>query len=157
VNLERPLAPSGRLGGHIVQGHIDGVGELLSLDPLGDGNWWLTVRVPEELDPHLVFKGSIAIDGISLTIAALDEDVLSVTVVPHTYENTTLKTCRPGSLMNLEVDIIAKYVAKLLGEAGVLQDWASKLREMGVLKCEGRVRPPFGVNTLPEPDPRQLA
>src|SRR3954447_22230626 len=71
VNLERPLSPTGRLSGHIVQGHVDGTGEFLSLDPLGGENWWLKIRVPGELDPLLVFKGSVAIDGISLTIAAL--------------------------------------------------------------------------------------
>ena len=72
VNLERPLSPTGRLSGHIVQGHVDGTGELLSLEDLGDDNWWLRIRVPAELDPFLVYKGSIAIDGISLTIAALE-------------------------------------------------------------------------------------
>ncbi len=75
VNLERPVTPATRLSGHIVQGHVDATGELVSLDPLGDGNWWLKVRVPAELDRYLVHKGSIAIDGISLTIAALDPGV----------------------------------------------------------------------------------
>src|SRR5215469_14346399 len=75
VNLERPLSPSGRLSGHIVQGHVDATGEFLSLEALGDENWWLRVRVPAELDPYLVYKGSIAIDGISLTIAELERDV----------------------------------------------------------------------------------
>ena len=97
MNLERPLSPSGRLSGHIVQGHVDGTGEFLSLDALGDENWWLRIRVPAELDPFLVFKGSIAIDGISLTIAALEGDVLSVTIIPHTYRNTTLGGYRPGA------------------------------------------------------------
>src|SRR4029078_3322874 len=72
VNLERPLLPTSRLSGHIVQGHVDGTGEFLSLEPLGNENWWLRVRVPPELDRYLVFKGSIAIDGVSLTIAALE-------------------------------------------------------------------------------------
>ena len=72
VNLERPLSPSGRLNGHIVQGHVDGTGEFLALDALGDDNWWLRIRIPAELDPYLVYKGSIAIDGISLTIAAIE-------------------------------------------------------------------------------------
>ena len=114
VNLERPLSPRGRLSGHIVQGHVDGTGEFLSLEPLGDENWWLKVRVPAELDPLLVFKGSIAIDGISLTIAALEADVLSVTIIPHTWRNTTLGSYKPGSRVNLEVDVIAKHVEKLL-------------------------------------------
>ncbi len=115
VNLERPLSPTGRLSGHIVQGHVDGTGELLSLEVLGDENWWLRVRVPAELDPFLVYKGSIAIDGISLTIADLAADVLSVTIIPHTYRNTTLASYRTGARLNLECDILAKHVAKLLG------------------------------------------
>lgn len=114
VNLERPLSPTGRLSGHIVQGHVDGTGEFLSLEALGDENWWLRVRVPAELDPFLVYKGSIAIDGISLTIAALEADVLSVTIIPHTWRNTTLGSYRPGALVNLECDILAKHVEKLL-------------------------------------------
>ena len=115
VNLERPLLPTDRLSGHIVQGHVDGTGELLSLDPVGDGNWWLRIRVPQDLDRYLVFKGSIAIDGISLTIASLDRDVLGVTIIPHTYQATTLASCRPGARVNLECDVLAKHVEKLLG------------------------------------------
>ena len=76
VNLERPLSPAGRLGGHLVQGHVDATGELLALDSLGDGNWWLTVRIPEELDRYVVEKGSVAIDGISLTVASIKEQRL---------------------------------------------------------------------------------
>ena len=114
VNLERPLLPTDRLSGHIVQGHVDGTGEFLSLDPVGDENWWLKIRVPAELDRYLVFKGSIAIDGISLTIASLERDVLSVTIIPHTYEVTTLGTYRPGGRVNLECDVLAKHVEKLL-------------------------------------------
>ncbi len=132
VNLERPLSASGRFGGHIVQGHVDGTGELVSLEELGDGNWWLSVRVPAELDSYLVFKGSVAVDGISLTIAALEGDMLSATVIPHTYENTNLRWRRPGARLNLECDIIAKYVAKLLGQgtrpAGLSVE---KLKELG--------------------------
>lgn len=114
VNLERPLRPSSRLSGHLVQGHADGTGVLLALDPLGDDNWWLRVQTPPELDRYLVFKGSIAIDGISLTIAALENGVVSVTIIPHTYRNTTLSGYRPGARVNLECDIIAKHVEKLL-------------------------------------------
>jgi riboflavin synthase len=132
VNLERPLSPSGRLGGHIVQGHVDGTGELVSLEELGDGNWWLSVQFPAELDPFLVMKGSVAIDGISLTIAALEGDILSATIVPHTYEHTTLRQTRPGEPMNLECDIIAKYVAKLLGREAALPGLTTeKLLELG--------------------------
>jgi riboflavin synthase len=114
VNLERPLLPTDRLNGHIVQGHVDGTGEFLSLDSVGDENWWLKIRVPAELDRYLVFKGSIAIDGISLTIASLDKHVLSVTIIPHTYEVTTLGTYKPGGRLNLECDVLAKHVEKLL-------------------------------------------
>jgi len=132
VNLERPLAAGGRLDGHIVQGHVDATGVLHSLEPLGDENWWLQVRFPSELDPYLVFKGSIAIDGISLTIAALQEEILSVTVVPHTYQNTRLRVLKPGDRLNLECDIIAKYVAKLLGKSeGPSRLTVEKLRELG--------------------------
>lgn len=114
VNLERPLLPTDRLSGHIVQGHVDGTGEFLSLDSVGDENWWLKIRVPGDLDRYLVFKGSIAIDGISLTIASLERDVLGVTIIPHTYQVTTLGTYKPGSRVNLECDVLAKHVEKLL-------------------------------------------
>lgn len=114
VNLERPLSPMGRLSGHIVQGHVDGTGEFQSLEALGDENWWLKVRFPTALDPYLVYKGSIAIDGISLTIAAVEGDILSVTIIPHTYRNTTLNTYQPGSQVNIECDILAKHVEKLI-------------------------------------------
>jgi len=114
VNLERPLAAGGRLSGHIVQGHVDGTGEFLGAQTAGGGNWWLRVRVPGELDPFLVHKGSISIDGISLTIAALDSGVVAVSVIPHTYRNTTLAGYRPGARVNVECDILAKHVEKLL-------------------------------------------
>lgn len=114
VNLERPVTPTTRLSGHIVQGHVDGTGELLALDALGDENWWLRVRVPAELQRYLVFKGSIAIDGISLTIAALERDELAVAIIPHTYRNTTLAGYAPGARLNLECDVLAKHVEKLL-------------------------------------------
>lgn len=115
ANLERPLSPTGRLGGHLVQGHIDGAGELLALDPLGNDNWWLTVRIPSELDRYVVSKGSIALDGISLTVAEIDAGVLAVTIVPFTYHSTALRTRRPGDRLNIECDILAKYVEKFLG------------------------------------------
>jgi len=132
VNLERPLSPTGRLSGHIVQGHVDGTGEFVSFESLGDENWWLRIRVPAELDAFLVFKGSIAIDGISLTIAALEGDLLSVTIIPHTYRNTTLAGYRAGSRMNLECDILAKHVEKLLRKLDVKNPLTvDKLREQG--------------------------
>jgi riboflavin synthase len=114
VNLERPLLPTDRLSGHIVQGHVDGTGEFLSLDSVGDENWWLKIRVPAELDRYLVFKGSLAVDGISLTIASIEHHVLSVTIIPHTYDVTTLGTYKAGGRVNLECDVLAKHVEKLL-------------------------------------------
>jgi riboflavin synthase len=114
VNLERPVSLSGRLSGHLVQGHVDATGELVSLDMLGDGNWWLRVKAPAQLDRYLIHKGSIALDGISLTIAALEDCVVSVAIIPHTYEGTNLRIRKPGERINIEVDMIAKYVEKLL-------------------------------------------
>ena len=114
VNLERPLSFTGRVGGHLVQGHVDGTGEMLSLAPLGDGNWWLKVRIPEELTRYVIHKGSITLDGISLTVAALEENAVSVAIIPHTYDNTALKTMNPGWPVNVEVDLMAKYVERLL-------------------------------------------
>lgn len=114
VNLERPVTPTTRLSGHIVQGHVDATGELISIDPLGDENYWLKVRIPAELEKYVVYKGSIAIDGISLTIAADDAGVLGVTIIPHTFANTTLGSARPGARLNLEADVLGKHVEKLL-------------------------------------------
>jgi riboflavin synthase len=114
VNLERPLAPTTRLSGHIVQGHVDATGTLESLKPLGHDNWWLRVRVPAELDRYLVHKGSVAIDGISLTLAEVSPGLIGVTIIPHTYAGTTLGARRPGDKLNIECDILAKHVEKLL-------------------------------------------
>jgi len=132
VNLERPLSPSGRLSGHIVQGHVDGAGEFLSLEELGDENWWLRIRVPAELDRYLVYKGSIAIDGISLTVASIESGVVSVTIIPHTYRNTTLAGYRTGSRVNIECDVLAKHVEKLLERVDVKKArTVEELRENG--------------------------
>ena len=114
VNLERPLLPTGRLSGHFVQGHVDGVGELASLAEVGDGNWWLRIRVPQELLRYLVYKGSIAIDGISLTVASVEADTIGVAIIPHTYEATSLGELTTGSKVNLECDVIAKHVERLM-------------------------------------------
>lgn len=115
VNLERPVTPTTRLSGHIVQGHVDATGELLAIDSIGEGNWWIKVRVPEALDRYFVEKGSITLDGISLTIARLDPGpVVNVTIIPHTYAHTTLGTAKPGDRINVEVDVLAKHVEKLL-------------------------------------------
>ena len=133
VNLERPLSPSGRLGGHLVQGHVDGTGEFLALEPLGDENWWLTIRVPEQLDRYVVEKGSIAIDGVSLTVASIEDGVLAATIIPHTQHTTALRARRPGDLVNLECDVLAKYVEKLLEASKRPRSALSldKLRELG--------------------------
>jgi riboflavin synthase len=115
VNLERPVTPATRLSGHIVQGHVDATGEVVALDELRNGNWWLKVRVPKSLDRYLVEKGSVTLDGISLTIAAIDGDVVGVTIIPHTFANTTIGQARVGTRLNIEVDVLAKHVEKLIG------------------------------------------
>lgn len=114
VNLERPLSLSSRLGGHIVQGHVDGVGEVARIEADGDRGAWLTVRSPADVRRYLVEKGSVCVDGVSLTIAELDGDAFSVALIPHTLNVTTLGSARPGDPVNLEVDVIAKYVEALL-------------------------------------------
>lgn len=114
VNLERPLQATGRLSGHFVLGHIDGTGSVQALDAVGDGNWWLSLRVPEDLLKFLVFKGSVAVDGISLTIAALEGSTMGIAIIPHTYEVTNLPSLRVGSRVNLECDMLAKHVHRLL-------------------------------------------
>jgi riboflavin synthase len=123
VNLERSVTPVTRLSGHIVQGHVDATGLLVALDELGDGNWWLKLRVPEVLDRYLVHKGSIAIDGISLTIADLaparyeSGPIVGVTIIPHTFMHTSLGQAKIGARLNVEVDVLAKHVEKLLASA----------------------------------------
>jgi riboflavin synthase len=114
VNLELPVTPATLLSGHIVQGHVDGTGELLSLEALGNENWWLRVRIPDELDRYVVYKGSLAIDGISLTVAAIEDQVASVTIIPHTHASTNLGRRKAGERLNLECDVLAKYVEKLV-------------------------------------------
>jgi riboflavin synthase len=113
VNLERPLRAQGRLDGHFVLGHVDGTAEIVSLEALGDDNWWLRIRVPSALTRYIVSKGSVAVDGISLTVAEIDDDVVSFTIIPHTYDHTTLHGYASGSRVNIEVDILAKHLEKL--------------------------------------------
>src|SRR5688572_15080550 len=113
VNLERPMRADGRFGGHIVQGHVDGVGKIRKFDRGGD-NWNLQVEFPEKAARYIVEKGSIAIDGISLTVAALTPPVLAVAIIPHTFENTNLRHARAGDTVNLEFDVIAKYVERMM-------------------------------------------
>jgi riboflavin synthase len=114
VNLERPAAIGDRLSGHIVQGHVDGTAEFLALDSLPDGNWWLKVRIPQALDRYMIHKGSVTLDGVSLTIAALEDCMLGVAIIPHTYANTILGSYHSGTTINVEVDVIGKYVEKFL-------------------------------------------
>lgn len=118
VNLERSVQLIQRLSGHIVQGHVDSTARLVDLMELGDGNWWLRVQVPQEFDRYIVYKGSIAIDGISLTVASIEDGLVGVTIIPHTYANTSLRTHKAGDRVNIECDILAKHVEKLL-RAGV--------------------------------------
>ncbi len=118
VNLERPLRADSRLGGHFVLGHVDGVGRIAALRPDGEGHW-LDVDVPEAIERYLISKGSIAVDGISLTIAALSAGRVGVAIVPFTFAHTTLGTARAGDRVNLEADMLGKYVARLLDERSV--------------------------------------
>lgn len=112
VNLERALAVGARLGGHFVQGHVDGVGELLRREPHGEwDDLWFTI--PPALTRYMVTKGSIAIDGVSLTLVNVEADRVSVALIPHTLAVTTIGTFQPGDPVNLEVDLLAKYVEKL--------------------------------------------
>ncbi len=113
VNLERAMPADGRFGGHIVSGHIDGTGTIRSVRRDGNAVWY-TIAAGSELRRYIVEKGSIAIDGISLTVAGVDETAFRVSVIPHTMEQTTLPDRREGDLVNLECDIIGKYVEKLL-------------------------------------------
>ncbi|HEY2930573.1 MAG TPA: riboflavin synthase [Acidobacteriota bacterium] len=109
VNLERPLAASGRLGGHFVQGHVDGTGAVASVDQDSPG-WRLALELPLNLLPYCVEKGSIAINGVSLTIAGIRGNRIWIALIPFTWENTALSELGPGDLVNVEVDLLAKYV-----------------------------------------------
>ncbi len=113
VNLERAVTPSTRLGGHIVQGHVDGRGKFISAVESG-GFWTVTIGFPPEMARYFVYKGSVAVEGISLTIAKLDEAGFEIAVIPKTWEVTNLSTLRPGDEVNLEADIIAKYVERMM-------------------------------------------
>ena len=124
VNLERALTLSSRLGGHLVQGHVDGVGRVSGLEPM-EGGAWLTVSAPADLAHYLVEKGSIGVDGVSLTIAARDGLVFSVALVPHTLHVTTLGSARVGDPVNIEVDLIAKYVETWIAGRGG-DPWAGR-------------------------------
>ena len=112
MNLELPTPAGAPLGGHVVQGHVDGVGTLLSLDPVtagGDSDWVLRVRLPQALTRYVVEKGSISVEGISLTVAGIERDEIWIAILPHTYTATNLHALRPGMGVNIEVDVLAKY------------------------------------------------
>jgi len=115
VNLELPMKADGRFGGHIVQGHVDGVGKLIDLQRIENSdNWWLHIEIPEDVERYTVFKGSISIEGISLTVARLDHSRCTIAIIPHTVEMTNLNSLKPGDPVNLEADLIAKYVEKMM-------------------------------------------
>jgi riboflavin synthase len=111
INLELPTPAGTPLGGHIVQGHVDGVATLLALDPIGN-DWRLKLRIPGELVRYVAAQGSITVNGISLTVAAIQNDVVEIAIIPHTYTATNLHTLKPGSGLNIEVDMLAKYAEK---------------------------------------------
>jgi len=113
VNIERAMRADTRLGGHFVQGHVDAVGTIVDVRPDGEFTW-VRIRFPQELAPQLVLKGSVAVDGISLTVAALGEDSFDVQIIPHTWTHTNLRGAHAGMRVNLECDIIGKYVARAM-------------------------------------------
>jgi riboflavin synthase len=113
VNLERPLTALKELGGHFVQGHVDGVGRVARLESEG-ANWWFGVRIPDELARYVAMKGSIALDGISLTVAGWHDGIVETAIIPFTYEQTNLLSLRVGDAVNIECDMLAKYVERLM-------------------------------------------
>ncbi len=136
VNLERALLVGGRLGGHFVLGHVDGVGRLTAKTPSGTG-YVVTCSYPRELERYLVFKGSIAINGISLTIASLAQTTFSVAVIPHTLESTTLHAMAPGDTVNLEVDILGKYFERFFQLGLAPQEKSASRFTSEYLKSQG--------------------
>lgn len=114
VNLERPLAANGRYGGHVVQGHVDATANVAAIDELDDGSFRYTFELPPSLAHYVVEKGSIAIDGISLTVASVDATSFSIAVIPHTHEVTTVGRRTVGDAVNVEADVLAKYVERLV-------------------------------------------
>jgi riboflavin synthase len=133
VNLERSLKLNDRLGGHFVQGHTNGTGTILELNKLGE-NYFLKIIVDENLERYLIDEGSITIDGISLTIAELDGSKVGISIIPHTWQNTSIKFKKVGDKVNVETDVLAKYIEKLVGKNGVndniniTENW---LKELG--------------------------
>ena len=117
VNLERAVTPATRLGGHIVQGHVDARGQFINVANHGE-SWTVRIRYPRDIARYLVFKGSVAVEGISLTIAALTDEHFEIAIIPKTWEVTNLSHLQPGDAVNIEVDVIGKYVEKLLATDG---------------------------------------
>jgi riboflavin synthase len=113
VNLERPLAAGARLGGHFMQGHVDGIGRVTRLTPEGE-SWWLSVRIPDTLRRYVAEKGSIAIDGISLTVAKWHDGIVDIAIIPFTHQHTNVHAMSPNDAVNIETDILAKYVESLM-------------------------------------------
>lgn len=118
VNLERAVPVGGRLGGHVVQGHVDGTGRVASIRPIGN-SWFVYIDAVPELMRYIVTKGSVAVNGISLTVAESEDRTFALSIIPHTWENTTLEHLRAGDAVNIETDILGKYVEKMLGGYGV--------------------------------------
>ncbi len=115
LNLELPMKAGGRMGGHVVQGHVDGVGRFLGLERIPKAeDYWLHLQIPKDLAKYVVFKGSIAVEGISLTIAKVQGTKVTVAIIPHTSQATNLHSLKPGDPVNIEVDILAKYAEKML-------------------------------------------
>lgn len=133
VNLERSVRLNDRLGGHLVQGHVNGVGTITEIQKLGE-NYLLKIIVPEDLERYLIKEGSIAINGISLTIAELDKNSVSISIIPHTWQNTNLKYKKVNDKVNIEIDVLAKFVEKLLtknngtSKKNITENW---LKEIG--------------------------
>jgi riboflavin synthase len=134
VNLELPLKADGRMGGHMVQGHVDGTGQLVALEPIPNADdFWLHIDIPEQLEKYVVFKGSIAIEGISLTVAKLEGLRLTIAIIPHTIKMTNLGSLKPGEPVNIETDIVAKYLEK----------WIQRDEQTGALTIERLVAQGF--------------
>src|SRR5450432_376913 len=133
VNLELPMKADGRFGGHIVQGHVDGVGKVIEFERIADSeNWWLHIELPSEIQKYTVYKGSICIEGISLTVAQLEQNRCSIAIIPHTVELTNLGSLKPGDPVNLEADVIAKYVEKMMkGESAQSSLTVAELVQQG--------------------------
>ena len=133
VNLEQPLTAGKEFGGHFVLGHVDGAGRVAHLRPEGE-NWWYGVQVPEEFARYIVSKGSITIDGISLTVARWHDGIAEIAVIPYTYEHTNIRDRKPSDAVNLEGDILGKYVERYLearGSATVTKISIAELTEQG--------------------------